>query len=688
MAWGRSKGEDQMKESRSGIKICRREQEENRRDRGRLPFFCLQMLVVCFLMAAWWNAFLSVFHMPFQKMTLYGGTFVLTVILGWAGRRYRWKGTVAALSAAAAVLWLCRDVILELYAWIVNHSASLFVEYFPGETDFGFVAAVAGVPVTELFLAVQRKGRGKGWAALVISIPFFAAAAAGYFQSPLSAWLLVAASAVYLASVTAGAGQTERKTYIWKYTAIAAALAAALALVSSWTGKLLDDGKKDQEGYYLTTRSIIEREVIQEVENFFREQAEQKEQGETEEGENKNEEQEAPRQEEPTSDEQGVPVILNRSDSLEESGMDDLGSLAYFRPAAGELGTIVTDERPSDTFYVEESWGITYRDNSWSKVDRVRPDPEPPHMLKECRLYPEKLSNTLEEICGGWNVSSFETVGEQINRELSRRAVYDTNPGPTPAGEDFVEYFLLENQKGFCVHFATTAVLMYRYCGYMARYVEGYAVPASAFRQNESGKYEAVLTGDMGHAWCQVYDEQTEEWINEEHTPPAPEHSSDPGPAAHFAEKESQGQKEKLFGVVPVWLAVTAGLILLSVLLFFGQASVRSACRKRRFYEKTEGKGIREMYVSVIKTARFQGVEIDDPLGEDVAERLWDAYREIKKEDWMWMYTRVMEDLFYRTLDEKKEWKKMKRLYDRFRKAACKSMKPSERWRFKYILCL
>ena len=37
---------------------------------------------------------------------------------------------------------------------------------------------------------------------------------------------------------------------------------------------------------------------------------------------------------------------------------------------------------------------------------------------------------------------------------------------------------------------------MYRICGYPARYVQGYAVPASAFRRQEDGSYTST-TGDQ-----------------------------------------------------------------------------------------------------------------------------------------------------------------------------------------------
>ena len=51
---------------------------------------------------------------------------------------------------------------------------------------------------------------------------------------------------------------------------------------------------------------------------------------------------------------------------------------------------------------------------------------------------------------------------------------YSKTPGEVPEGKEFTEYFLTENRKGFCVHFASASALIYRMCGYPSRFVEGY----------------------------------------------------------------------------------------------------------------------------------------------------------------------------------------------------------------------
>lgn len=682
-----------MKRSRSGIKICRAEPEAINIGGGRLSCFCLQMTVLCILMIVWWNALLSIFHMPFKRGYLYVCTCILIIILGWAGHKFRGKAAVAALAASAAVLWLYRDIVVELCTWTAGNYPSLLSEYTKGRTDFSLLAAAACVPVIELLLAVQRKGRGKGWAGIVFAAPFLAAAAAGHFQAIMPAWLLVVGSTVYFASSAPGAYRSGKRLFIWKYTAAAVLISVAAALISFYAGKILDVQREAENGYYLKVRSAIQTELIEGVQDLLSKAPEDDRKSEEHE-ENDSEIAQSTEQNDPAQETENPPagedaLYQEGLFSSGDSGMDDLGSLAYFRPAEGQLGTVEADEKPGDTVYLAKSWGITYSDNGWSEIDlTMSVVDDSPEMLRKYRDYPKELEDTLRNLCEGWDTGSAGEVGTQISRELSERAAYDTSPGATPAGEDFVEYFLFENHKGFCVHFATAATLMYRYCGYTARYVEGYAVPASAFeKNNESGKYEAAITGDMGHAWCQVYDGQTMTWKDAEHTPPAPEGISSGQPAASFAGEQSE-EDGRIFVHVPVWLIVSAGIAVFAVLLFFGQAGIRSARRERRFYEKTCGKGIREMYAAVVRTAQFQGIAITDPLGENTAGCLAEAYEELEEEEWTWIYTRVMESMFYHTSDDAGNWKEMHRLYIRFRKAAYSRMKPAEKWRFRYVWCL
>ncbi len=104
---------------------------------------------------------------------------------------------------------------------------------------------------------------------------------------------------------------------------------------------------------------------------------------------------------------------------------------------------------------------------------------------------------------------------------------YTIKPGKTPGSEDFINYFLNKKKKGYCAHYASAAVLMFRYMGIPARYVEGYAVdyyqvtmgelmPEANYSYYHSG-YSAIgdtavvevnVTDADAHAWVEVYDKE------------------------------------------------------------------------------------------------------------------------------------------------------------------------------------
>ena len=93
---------------------------------------------------------------------------------------------------------------------------------------------------------------------------------------------------------------------------------------------------------------------------------------------------------------------------------------------------------------------------------------------------------------------------EKLNRieNLLSSYQYSTHPGELPSyvqtQEDFLDYFLLESQQGYCSHFATAFVLLARSQGIPARYVQGFYVP-------KEDQDIVTVTSSMAHAWPEVY---------------------------------------------------------------------------------------------------------------------------------------------------------------------------------------
>lgn len=112
---------------------------------------------------------------------------------------------------------------------------------------------------------------------------------------------------------------------------------------------------------------------------------------------------------------------------------------------------------------------------------------------------------------------SYEEAYAIIADYLSGNINYDENPGTLPENTDFLQYFLETNGKGFAAHYATAAVMMYRYLGIPARYVEGYIImPKDVEGINPMNPVS--ITGKNAHAWAEIYQDGIG-WVPVEVTP-------------------------------------------------------------------------------------------------------------------------------------------------------------------------
>ncbi len=140
---------------------------------------------------------------------------------------------------------------------------------------------------------------------------------------------------------------------------------------------------------------------------------------------------------------------------------------------------------------------------------------------------PEKNRAVIEQECRQIGLASFMTeneIVEAVRQYFQDNIPYTLKPGATPRNEDFINYFLTRNRKGYCAHFASAATLIFRQMGIPARYVEGYAFSLEAVLDSEmnegkeasdyyrgySGIGEAPVmdvevTDAMAHAWVEIY---------------------------------------------------------------------------------------------------------------------------------------------------------------------------------------
>lgn len=119
------------------------------------------------------------------------------------------------------------------------------------------------------------------------------------------------------------------------------------------------------------------------------------------------------------------------------------------------------------------------------------------------------LASILPE--GGTIPEKAAAIGDYVRRS----ARYDLNTRRMPAGEsDFALWFLNKGETGYCVHFATAAVVLLRAAGIEARYVSGYMARVQP-------GMTATVTGENAHAWAEYYVPGLNAWLVLEATPAA-----------------------------------------------------------------------------------------------------------------------------------------------------------------------
>lgn len=164
-------------------------------------------------------------------------------------------------------------------------------------------------------------------------------------------------------------------------------------------------------------------------------------------------------------------------------------------------------------------------------------------VYEQYTLVPKEGVERLVSQCRQQDLTDPEEVTDYIRSVLHGTTSYSLTLDKLPRGEDFAEYFLYKQRKGYCIHYATTAALMYRIFGIPARYVTGYIVPQNHFTEKD-GSYQAVVKDDKSHAWVEIYLDGRG-WMPVEMTPgylPSEEGQEIPGLQDNLPEEGQDGR--------------------------------------------------------------------------------------------------------------------------------------------------
>ena len=120
---------------------------------------------------------------------------------------------------------------------------------------------------------------------------------------------------------------------------------------------------------------------------------------------------------------------------------------------------------------------------------------------------PEDTQKTLAALLGKApaSITSYQAKS-RVRACLAETVEYDEGADTFTGDADPVSSFLQETGRGSAVQYATAAVMMLRYYGIPARYVEGYLITPDMV-SGKSGETTLTLTGNDAHAWAEYYED-------------------------------------------------------------------------------------------------------------------------------------------------------------------------------------
>lgn len=154
---------------------------------------------------------------------------------------------------------------------------------------------------------------------------------------------------------------------------------------------------------------------------------------------------------------------------------------------------------------------------------------------------PKENEGSIKAFCEKYEITpDSDNIVEKVEAAFESDYEYTLMPGRTPSKEDFVNYFLDKQKKGYCAYFATASTLIFRYLGIPARYTGGYVLHTEDYPDgtvytgemqewmeetpfySESDYvdiYEFELSDANAHAWVEIYIDGYG-WLPVDTTPP------------------------------------------------------------------------------------------------------------------------------------------------------------------------
>ena len=145
---------------------------------------------------------------------------------------------------------------------------------------------------------------------------------------------------------------------------------------------------------------------------------------------------------------------------------------------------------------------------------------EYPALVRETYLQlPEDLPEMVTLLAGEITRSAATPLEKVLAVQgfLRQEYLYDLDTPPAAPGQDVVEYFLFQEKRGYCSHFASAMVILLRSSGVPARLAAGYTT-----WQYDHSENRYTVPASAAHAWVEVYFPQYG-WVEFEPTPIHPQ---------------------------------------------------------------------------------------------------------------------------------------------------------------------
>lgn len=286
-------------------------------------------------------------------------------------------------------------------------------------------------------------------------------------------------------------------------------------------------------------------------------------------------------------------------------------------------------------YYPQVEWGDQLGNVTPSQIDTT---------LVDSRFLdvPEKNLTVIEQECERIGLREDMTENEivdTVRAYFAEHIPYTLKPGATPRKQDFINYFLTKNRKGYCAHFASAATLIFRQMGIPARYVEGYAFSLEAALDSDmnsvkqyadyykgysalgkSAVLDVEVSDAMAHAWVEIY-VQNFGWKVVEVTPGSNEMADEDDFWSAFSDILGGGSDNEdgnngignLGFSQYVWLVYVVGaVILFFMLLFLVRLAIRKGKRFLACHQENRQEAVIACYADICDMMRVCYTEFDE----------------------------------------------------------------------------